>query len=348
MPAMSKVLIVCSTAPTHDADDHSLRMPFGVLANLEKIVNKISSASSGSDYKPPGTSTIRSVVVLPEYYFTSDTKTEREPLSLAEVDKIRIGLQSISKKYPSVLLLPGSVFFEKDAHAVKPQFRRNPLTGVRDVVRPSDYGSTLDRNLAAFKDRQSLVSNFTAKPDVQELRTMTVGKIKDTTAEQLLTTQMKLQLAKKSQDPLSLCKNEAYLLLGGKVVFKHAKLDGFHETALGGQRVFIPGSKVGFTDLPGENTKVGVEICMEHVTGTLVRMQGFSQVNLHLLISAWVDVTNQSTIADGGYLVHASSEASAIGVWRRKGGNFERISKAKITKDFGDTKIVAYKVDRWT
>src|SRR5277367_1419609 len=98
---MSKVLIACSTAPTHDDNDHHRGGQNSVLANLEKIVKKIFDESKGSDYKPPAPSTIRSVVVLPEYFFTKEA-TAREPLSLAEVDSIRIRLQKMSADYPSV------------------------------------------------------------------------------------------------------------------------------------------------------------------------------------------------------------------------------------------------------
>jgi hypothetical protein len=222
------------------------------------------------------------------------------------------------------------------------------LTGVRDVKR-TDTRSTLDRNLENFKRSRGLVSGFTSKPTVSQIKKNTMSEIKDTTAELLTTTEMKLKLAQKgtSTSPLWLCKNEAYVMFGGSIVLKHAKLDGFHETELGGNRVFVPGSKVGMSEIGPEKTRIGVEVCMENATGTLERTRKGVQVHLHLIVSAWVRPEGYDTLLDGGYMVHSSSQSSEIGVWQYKKGSWIDCTKQSFKKTIGDTSVQAYEVERW-
>jgi hypothetical protein len=117
----------------------------------------------------------------------------------------------------------------------------------------------------------------------------------------------------------NLMRNTAYVCLNGKVRFKYAKRDDFHE-AVGADHntVFIPGAQVGLATIEG--IRFGFEICRDHGYGLLSKARGAQKVQVHIVSSA--EVTNedeQMPVEPGGYFLHASSNIRNTAVYQNRG-----------------------------
>lgn len=109
-------------------------------------------------------------------------------------------------------------------------------------------------------------------------------------------------------------RNTAFVLHGGKVVFKYNKRGDFHECIGDGETVFTPGEGLGKTNSI-QGVTFGLEICLDHALGILHTGIGSgTPPDVHIVLSDSVD-NDDKNMAAISYFVHASTSSTATGVW---------------------------------
>jgi len=108
------------------------------------------------------------------------------------------------------------------------------------------------------------------------------------------------------------------------------KADKVEHTAI----KFFPGYKEGVFHLNvgGASISCGIEICMDHNTGQLRYTEG-EKVHLQFIVSD--RVTNKpenAVVKDGGYIIHASTDKDASGVFDHEFKSTERSAPLKLIK----------------
>ncbi len=111
-----------------------------------------------------------------------------------------------------------------------------------------------------------------------------------------------------------LMRNTAFVLHGGKVVFKYNKRGDFHECIGDGSTVFMPGEGLGKT-APILGVTFGLEICLDHAKGILhTGVTDNTVPDVHIVMSD--TVTNHTAhMKASKYFLHASTASPLTGVW---------------------------------
>jgi predicted amidohydrolase len=263
--------------------------------------------------------------VVPEYFFARPAAgdghglNELRHLEEAEKDKIVRELVLISKKFPDMLFVPGTVAWRKP-------FERSGAK-LYHAKPGADFGkpktvSRVDKALASL-------TGYADKLKLSYDRPLS-GAMGNTPA---YTTQQKINLlGPLFRLPDFMARNTAYVLLNAVVLCKYNKQGDFHEV-LGEKNstVYIPGKLDGRFQLTLKESDqkrkrnrmdFGIEVCLDHAFGTTANEIGhLGKVDVHIISSAQV-ANNEKNVAvrDGGYLVHASSNkdfttVKKSGVW---------------------------------
>lgn len=114
--------------------------------------------------------------------------------------------------------------------------------------------------------------------------------------------------------------NTAHGMLNGQVVVTYNKQGNFNEEVGDDHLIFAPGGRSGITEIEG--IRFGLEVCLDHAMGTLARQcRADRPIDVQIVLSDYVD-PNQAhqAVREGGYFVHASTNASFNGVWKKDGG----------------------------
>jgi hypothetical protein len=233
----------------------------------------------------------RGIFIAPEYYFTKPNPSgERQFLDLASKSTIEIYLKGLSKEFPRILLVPGTIHYETE-------------------MTDSDKVSTGYQLLQAAKDR-ILRENALAKPKTVLDGTMhhrSTGPFSKVPSMNELAD----NLLDKSTKPRKI-HNVTFLLLNGTVWGSYDKHTDFYEakSISPDQSMFVPGTQ---DECPviGDGVRkfrFGVEICFDHGNGVLKRRK---PANLHFHIVVSDSVPNQDAhmaMKNGGYFLHASTD----------------------------------------
>jgi hypothetical protein len=107
-----------------------------------------------------------------------------------------------------------------------------------------------------------------------------------------------------------MARNTCLVYLGGRKVAKYHKAQDYHEVIdNGGNTVYVPGKSVPTFDV--DATKFGVEICLDHVFGSLSdRLPSAAKPKVCVLMSAKVKLDTSRLPGPGTMVVHACSDES--------------------------------------
>jgi hypothetical protein len=246
------------------------------------------------------------VFVAPEFYFSDSAEHFYDENTK---EQIRASLVGLSKKYPEMLIVPGSVAWFKTAE-------RSELHAIR---RAEGGKENTPRNLAKHVQRYGAIK----RPEYQSEYAEDTGEV--------LADHRKYyaqELARQLSDSpahVRIARNTVFVLYGGGVWHKYNKR---HE--LVSERAYeVPSyakPKTTFfapsvTDptLPSiKGLKIGIEVCADHEHHSLLSSGGGRNYHLHIICSATVyPAREHSAVRDDGALIHADSRTS--GVYRHKG-----------------------------
>lgn len=231
---------------------------------------------------------IKAIFLAPEYLFTNKREETQEltrAIDWTKAEGILTELCSFSKSQAGMLLIPGTVIYrhpvEKDTDA---------LTATRSIQEKVAQSAVAKADTTG---RLPLLAPTGAKLDIQS----------------------KVKALEGGNGVTHLVKNRLHAFLDGKVVATYGKIaDRYEVTDKGGTDLFVPGRQAGVNDVEG--IKFGFEICYDHDLGVLKALGGVGSVDIHVILSAWVDgVQNNMLAREGGFVLHACSDKERSNVY---------------------------------
>lgn len=255
------------------------------------------------------------VFLAPEYFFT-EPGNQRAPLPEDQRLEIEEKLLGLSRKFPRILLVPGTVFYRKElVRGIDSSVLKfDSVTGQRTLLKTTNP----DRRARFVQKTQHFINTVPAQRDPTD-RDLSAWAGSGYNASGHMVPSLN-EIAGHLGDPNKqpgVAKNSAYILLGGRRIAKYDKQSDWGE-ALGGapdQLAFIPGT---FQQCPQLNGyRFGMEICYDHFIGMLAR-RNVTPLHLHFLVSDWVYAnTGNMAMSPGGYFAHASTNYLQSALWRR-------------------------------
>jgi hypothetical protein len=286
-------------------------------AALEKTAEIRKGVRTRQDWAKPEV-----IFVAPEYLFSRPTEenwldpanlwkaSPTDPLNQgrnrhldeSDKDKIKRALVALSAKHPGFLIVPGTV-----AWSISVKDHPGLLAAAQTRVNNQPPGYVAGATPGQKRNRLVFFNMLTDK------NKNWIGPS--------LTPHDKERLEK-----ARLCLNTSFVLYDGKVVFVYSKQADFYEVLAPcmpniAYQVAIPGDKCGVFEIDGN--WYGIEICFDHYNGVLKSQVPVGNTPLiHLITSAAVDVNvDNCDVIQGGYVVHAASDASRTGIWYRDPGS---------------------------
>jgi predicted amidohydrolase len=240
------------------------------------------------------------IFIAPEYYWTlPDPLGKRHFLNIDSKNQIELALKQLSKSYPRILIVPGTVHYDVQL----------------DAQGKIEAGYQL---LKAAKDRilrEQALANPKSVLDKSMKHQQTGPNSKVASMNELAD-----KLLDKTTAPKKV-HNLTYLLLDGKIWSQYDKHTDFYETkSISPDRsMFIPGTQDECPEIGNATRKFrfGVEICFDHGNGVLKRR---NPTNLHFHIVVSDCVGNQMgnvAVKNGGYFLHASTNYNNSVVWHK-------------------------------
>jgi predicted amidohydrolase len=292
--------------------NHPIATRFLILEDRLRMTARWITAL-GKDLTGP----FKAVFLAPEYLFT-EPAAQRQPLTEAARLRIEQDLLALSRKYPEILMVPGTVFYKKpltrDQNSA--QYKFDPVTGLRDKLKTTGA----DRRDRLFGKAMDAMFSIPAQRTADDWRHddwVMNGYDADGHAVPSLN-QIVATLGDTTNPPKFVVKNVAYVLLAGRRIAKYDKQSDWGE-ALGNNPddlAFIPGVYKQCPEIDGY--RVGTEICFDHGNGMLAR-RNVTPLHFHFAVSDWVETSvGNMAMSAGGYFAHASTNFNAGGVWRRK------------------------------
>ena len=301
----------------------------------------IQSLGTGISYTKP----YKAMVVLPEYYFTRIRTSALAAKAMQEdvKDQLVKELLAISLVFPDFLLIPGTIAFRKSL--IRPDSKKNKASGQAKTL------GRFDKMMMNLKSDQNVNNNQTfAQPYHGKHNAQNPGSDHSL---QIVNSAVHLHGGwTQPPDPdgrhhpgpgvqwvqknYYLYKNQAYVIHKGRILFKYNKQIGFFETQGASQEVQIHAPDVTKTNTAMiHGDRFCLEICFDHantVAKDVVQEeakaeQAFASFfntkkpdiapDFHVVVSDWVQVNDKDIVAKpGGYLIHASTNASAVVVKR--------------------------------
>jgi predicted amidohydrolase len=267
----------------------------------------------------------KAVFVAPEYYFTKNA-AQREPLTEADRIWLETQLLALSKQYPDILIVPGTIFYQKPLvrNAGSAPNKFDPATGQRTLAKTSPA----DRRQRTIQSTLTYISSIPHQRDANDNRQHKwVNQGYDAGGHAVPSIGDLGRVFRDVNKNPAIVKNAAYLLLGGRRIAKYDKQTDWAETrgSSPDDFAFIPGTFKQCPEIKGY--RFGTEICYDHGNGMLAR-RNIAPLHFHFLVSDWVhtNVGNMAMSA-GGYFVHASTNYQDSALWwRNPNGNCENIS----------------------
>ena len=296
--------------------------------------------------------------VAPEYLFArSDTA---HLITEAEKREVVLRLQALSRHWPELVLIPGTIAWKKPAvRPVDERFRKDPQTGKRTgsektrdrlgkfservtregVERRVLAEHVVDQRNAGLGPNARRLAETTRREDVIVERDKAVDDAARAVAK------MKSNLALAPQHCF-LARNTLYAFYNGAEVGRYHKRADYKEVFAGedggGFVIFepgVPGDGCG-SRFEVKGIRFGVEICKDHAVGYLSQ-RSIERPDVHVLVSAAVQLVEQHVfVRPGSFLVHASSDPECSGVWRNTGAAVEKVAVEEEPTGFGGSKLL--------
>jgi hypothetical protein len=240
------------------------------------------------------------IFIAPEYYFTTPNPAgTREFLGLATKNQIDLDLVQLSRAYPKILMVPGTIHYDVQlTQQDKEQAGFQLLKAAKDRILRE---KALAKPRTVLEDTMSHAASgaFSKVPSMNAMATQLLDKT---------TTPRKVH-------------NVTSLLLNGRVWGSYDKHTDFYESKSisPDQSMFVPGTQDECPEI-GDGVRkfrFGVEICFDHGNAVL-KSRAPANLHFHIVVSDSVP-TNPAHMAmrNGGYFLHASTDWSESVIYRR-------------------------------
>lgn len=245
---------------------------------------------------------------------------DKRQLSERERDIILHHLRKMSRAYPRMLLIPGSISWKKSIERPTGSDRKwwhqvaspNPFAALADPV-----PSRREKSLARLLKNAKLLG---IKGD--EAVSAPLGFINENTPARTVE-----QKVTSLEDATHIAKNTSYVLLGGIVQLKYNKASDFHEVLDNSSTVFIPG--VLLARLECDGLSLALDLCLDNNYATL-QAKG-PAVDIHILMSAATEGEDtHANLKEGGWFVHCSSNRMYCGLKQKGFGSLASESIHKL------------------
>ncbi len=315
------------------------------LSTLEAAVAKTQQQIDASAFKAKGL--IRGIFVAPEYLFAlkfaggtmGATKYPRA-LWVSKHDNILKSLAAISRRFPRILFIPGTITWKTmlDLDDVEKRLKYYEGREANKKIEGAELKMILKREwrwdlnngtLCCKDDRVNYQNTYGAPMPTAPLSDADIQRIEQQNPQYfqimldwtvrnpemyLSTKTARQRLADPNVNQMMF--NTAYVFLNGQIVHKYNKQGNFDEEFGDASVVFVPGARRGVQTIEG--IRFGFEICLDHAAGYLVRQsRGGGQVDVQIIMSDFVrndDLAQTLIIRPGGYLIHASTAIDYEGV----------------------------------
>ncbi len=263
------------------------------------------------------------IFLLPEYYFSKQTDGPRGAMSEEEAIMTRKALLVLSKKYPKILIVPGTIHYHElmteDAKreagyqlllAAKQRVERQTAGFNRYVaVQQASIGVPANSKLPKPQLKPSKVLNATMShgPTGGFSKVPSINELADSLVAGTATRRVR---------------NATYLFLGGEIYGQYDKQADFYEALSHSpdKMMFIPGTQDQCPQIGNGQRKhrFGLEICADHANGIL-KDRNPDKLHFHLVVSDAVKSEPAfMAMAKGGYFLHASTNPNECRVFRHE------------------------------
>jgi predicted amidohydrolase len=266
---------------------------------------------------------IKMIFAAPEYLMTAPRSNFVDVKALVEDDRDMIvrELRRISQNLPGVLLVPGTIAFQKELERSGPQrHKMNPKTGERDG--PLKTSSREEKALHALDSAWSHLNySNSSGMGVPGDKILNFQERRENFERQLRGAKGPLIVL---NDMPRIYKNNMYVFLDGVIAHKYSKQADWFETLGSSDQHFIPGGSSCTKEIAG--IRFGFEICMDHsmrMLGTsqgAYRARGMKELgtppDIHIIVSDYTG-NQYFPMRNGGFMLHASTRKENTAVYRK-------------------------------
>jgi hypothetical protein len=275
--------------------------------------------------------------VAPEYLFAASDAAHAVP----QDTKVTIvqSLMALSGRYPNLLLVPGTIAWKKPVVRSKEKmYKKSRLEKYKERVEAAEKAdiAAAERDFER-KNRQRILDSAGDHERIAYLQSsgyrqiMLEGPVGDAMRAKQRSATM-LENYQTAKEKCFIARNTAYGFYAGREVARYHKrgeyMEVFKDESDGGYVIYEPGGgPEGAGDrFEVENVKFGIEVCLDHQLGFLAASAG-AIPDVHIIMSADTPlVSEHKMVADGGYVVHASSNPDYTGVWRNDSGELKQVA----------------------
>lgn len=324
---------------THNKDFYELpiKEKLGRIANVLIVIQRMLDDPRGVATRDQP---IRAILTAPEYFFAQSMSGPgyKRQYSEHEARAVESGLTLLSEKYPKVLIIAGTVAWEKGVllAADREEIDSFPYAKVycakklaksaylaerraRGVIKTDDdylryMSKSGDSRLLKAREQLMAAAVF---DDIGHAGAGAPSNHRLTKLKELMKTESALRAT-------IMARNTAYFYLNGLRVAKYHKRSDYQELLDFAPGAFMQGVRAPIFEICG--IRFGVEICLDHNCSTLAKFISASRadytidprldmykkcVDIHLVLSAAVanpaDRERAVLARRGGYFIHSSS-----------------------------------------
>lgn len=246
---------------------------------------------------------IRGILIAPEYFFSTKHQLPNLMGNCRQISQecryeITGELEKLSLQHPSILIIAGTMAWMKKLDQGDDKFKK----------RIDKYNAIIARRLEdpVRKAWHEKTQEFTDNP--LDVAHSVLKKIDNPSQAQNIT----------------ISKNTAFIYLNGQLCHRYNKNTDYREvveisfndkiaTLHSKNNIYIPGDNKGIFIV--DDIKFGIEICSDHSKSTLAVNHANEEVDIHIILSAFVtNYESNFRAKHNGYILHASSEEKFYGV----------------------------------
>jgi hypothetical protein len=300
---------------------------------------------------------IKGIFVAPEYTFATRLAGFVDPvtgkhrgrsLHAGTYDRLMSELAALSRSFPRVLIIPGSIAWKKpidqaelarrvsyyiDREAYKPKLSGDALTralkgtwkrsteddGVYDTNQIEKFKLDMGRDMPTEEIPDSRLSYYEKNyPDWYKY--MVVVAEYEAAGLYEAAHAAAVRAGADTGNITHMMSNTAHAFLNGNVVFSYHKQGNWQEELGDASVVYAPGGRSGVATI--EEYTFGLEVCRDHRFGVLrQQLRPGRSIDVQIVISDWVRNTPNNVMArEGGFFIHSSTDLSQAGVWKVENG----------------------------
>jgi predicted amidohydrolase len=278
-----------------------------LLDEAARTCDFIAHSTLGADL--PAGSPFYAVLLAPEYFFVGMVDPRR-PMTEAKKDNVEAALFAISRAHPKVLIIPGTLFYEKSRQRPAEHKFKLLARGENAGQRRGPEKTTERSDVFLRKINHAIQTAETS--GIESLQRMVNRGVED--GPMLYAPSMRRKEERLKTKARGICRNRTYIFLGGERLAKYDKCFDYFESHQPDDLVFLHGS-VDQTTQVGEY-KFGIEICADHELKILATRK--VTVDFQVVVSDYVDTLEESmSLRSGGYYLHASTRWQNSSIWQR-------------------------------